>query len=96
MNNYKITTQGIAHIAERLLTVCKTTAFDGWLDAELIESKRSQEMLGAWASELEDKLNSGDGDEIEISSDLTKSGHVEWLSVPDDCVVTNEESDETL
>jgi hypothetical protein len=38
-------------------------------------------MLLSWATELEDVLNSGDSDEIEISKHDTISGHTEHLSV---------------
>jgi len=70
-------------IAEQLKAKCKPSVFDGWLDADLIDSRRSQEMLSEWAAELEDVLNSGNGDEVEISQHDTISGHTEHLSVSD-------------
>ena len=67
-----------------LVLQCKPSVFDGWLDDDLIDSRRSQEMLSAWASDLEDVLDSGNGDEIEISQHDTISGHIEFLSVTDE------------
>jgi hypothetical protein len=87
-------------IAEQLQSKCKPSVFDGWLDADLIDSRRSQEMVSAWAAELEDALNSGDGEEsvfsstvhVEISQHDTKSGHTEYLSVSEDGINVNEMS----
>ena len=84
MNNHTINEIGIKQIAEQLKSACKPSVFDGWLEDDLIESRRSQEMLSAWATELEDTLNSGNGDEIEICQHLTNSGHVEWIAVTDE------------
>ena len=84
MNIHTINEIGIKQIAEQLKSACKPSVFNGWLEDNLIESRRSQEMLSAWATELEGTLNSGNGDEIEISQHLTNSGHVEWLAVTDE------------
>lgn len=81
MKTHIINDIGMKQIAEQLRSKCKPSVFDGWLDADLIESRRSQEILSEWAAELEDVLNSGNGDEIEISQHDTKSGHTEHLSV---------------
>jgi len=84
MKNHTINTNGIQQIAEQLKAQCKPNVFDGWLEDDLIGSRRSQEMLSSWATELEDVLNSGNGDEIEISQHDTISGHIELLSVTDE------------
>lgn len=81
MKSHIINENGMQQIAEQLKSKCKPSVFDGWLDADLIDSRRSQEMLSAWAADLEDVLNSGDGDEVEISQHDTISGHTEHLSV---------------
>ena len=83
MKTYTINENGMQQIVDQLKSQCKPSVFDGWLDDDLISSLRSQEMLSAWATELEDTLNSGNGDEIEISSHRTISGHIEHLSVTD-------------
>lgn len=83
MKIYTINENGMQQIVEQLKSKCKPSVFDGWLDDDLIESRRTQEMLSAWATELEDTLNSGDGEEIEISRHDTISGHTEHLSVTD-------------
>ena len=70
-------------IVDQLKSQCKPSVFDGWLEDDLIGSRRSKEMLSSWATELEDVLNSGNGDEIEISQHDTISGHTEHLSVTD-------------
>ena len=81
MKSHIINENGMQQIAEQLKSKCKPSVFDGWLDADLIESRRSQEMLSSWAAELEDVLDNGNGDEVEISQHDTKSGHTEHLSV---------------
>jgi len=83
MKMYTINENGMQQIVEQLKSKCKPSVFDGWLDDDLVESRRTQEMLSAWATELEDTLNSGDGEEIEISRHDTISGHTEHLSVTD-------------
>jgi len=83
MKTHIINDIGMKQIAEQLRSKCKPSVFDGWLDADLIESRRSQEILSEWAAELEDVLNSGNGDEVEISQHDTASGHTEHLSVSD-------------
>ena len=81
MKNHLVNKNGMQQIVDQLKSQCKPIVFDGWLDDDLIDSRRSQEMLSAWATELEDALNSGNGDEIEISQHDTISGHTEHLSV---------------
>ena len=82
---------GMQEIVETLRSSCKPSVFDGWLDDDLISSRRSQEMLCAWATELEDVLDSGIyGDEIEISSHKTISGHIGYLSVTDEGIDVEE------
>lgn len=83
MKKHTINTNGMQQIVKQLKAQCKPNVFDGWLDDDLIGSRRSQEMLSSWATELEDVLNSGNGDEIEISQHDTISGHTEHLSVTD-------------
>jgi len=84
MKKHIINEIGMQQIVEQLKAQCKPNVFDGWLDDDLIGSRRSQEMLSSWATELEDVLNSGNGDEIEISQHDTISGHIEFLSVTDE------------
>lgn len=84
MKSHTINEIGMQQIVDQLKAKCKLSVFDGWLDADLIDSRRSQEMLSAWAAELEDVLDSGAADEIEISQHDTVSGHTEHLSVTDD------------
>ena len=82
---------GLEMIRQQLLSRCKPSVVNGWLDDDLISSRRSQEMLCAWATELEDVLDSGIyGDEIEISSHKTISGHIEYLSVTDEGIDVEE------
>ena len=84
MKTHTINENGMQQIVDQLKSQCKPIVFDGWLDDDLIDSRRSQEMLSAWASELEDVLDSNNGDEIEISHNDTISGHIEFLSVTDE------------
>ena len=74
---------GLEMIRQELLSKCKPSVFDGWIDDDLIDSKRSQEMLGAWASEIEETLDADNGDFVEVSQVDTKSGHTEHLSIDD-------------
>ena len=74
---------GLEMIRQELLSKCKPSVFDGWLDDDLIDSKRSQEMLGAWASTIEDDLDSSNAYFVEVSQFDTKSGHTEHLSIDD-------------
>jgi hypothetical protein len=92
MKSHTINDIGMKQIAEQLKAKCKPSVFDGWLDDDLIDSRRSQEMLSAWAAELEDVLDSGNGDFVEISQHDTRSGHTEHLSVTDDGISIKEES----
>tara|TARA_E500000331_G_scaffold355814_1_gene412291 strand:- start:2966 stop:3265 length:300 start_codon:yes stop_codon:yes gene_type:complete len=81
MKRHTINQNGRAQIAQQLKEKTKPSVFDGWLDDDLIDSQRSQEMLSAWADELETKLDEGEGDEVEISKHDTKSGRTEFLYV---------------
>ena len=74
MKKHLVNKNGMQQIVDQLKAQCKPSVFDGWLDDDLIDSRRSQEMLSAWASELEDVLDSNNGDEIEISHNDTISG----------------------
>ena len=91
MKKHMINENGMQQIVDQLKSQCKPIVFDGWLDDDLIDSRRSQEMLSAWASELEEVLVSGNGDEIEISQNDTISGHTEHLSVTDEGIDIVEE-----
>lgn len=71
---YQVNTKGLKIIRERLAEICTAGAFYVGIDSQIVS---------AWASELEDVLNSGNGDSVEIPAYLTKSGHVEDLAVPD-------------
>ena len=74
---------GLEMIRQELLSKCKPSVFDGWIDDDLIDSKRSQEMLGAWASEIEETLDADNGDFVEVSQFDTKSGLTEHISIDD-------------
>ena len=67
MKTHTINKHGMQQIVNQLKAKCKPSVFDGWLDDDLIDSRESKEMLGAWASDLEETLDSKNGDEIEIS-----------------------------
>jgi len=83
IKTHRVNKSGLEMIRKELLSRCKPSVYDGWLDDDLIESKRSQEMLGAWANEIESALDAGNGDFVEIGSHITKSGHVEHLEIAD-------------
>tara|TARA_R110002126_G_scaffold82511_1_gene202299 strand:- start:2006 stop:2278 length:273 start_codon:yes stop_codon:yes gene_type:complete len=83
MKKHIINEIGMQQIVDQLKSQCKPSVFDGWLEDDLIGSRRSKEMLSSWATEIEDMLNSGNGNEIEISQHDTISGHTEHLSVTD-------------
>lgn len=89
MTSHIINENGMQQIVDQLKAKCKPSVFDGWLDDDLVNSRRSQEMVSQWAAELEDVLDAGNGDEIEISQHDTKSGHTEYLSVTDDGININ-------
>jgi len=78
---HKVNKIGLEMIRQELLSICKPSVFDGWLDDDLIESKRSQEMLGAWASEIETLLDADEGDFVEVSKFDTKSGRTEFVEI---------------
>ena len=71
-------------IRQELLSICKPSVFDGWLDDDLIDSRESKEMVSSWASDLEAVLDQENGDEIEISEHQTISGHTEFIYVTDE------------
>ena len=83
MKIHRVNAMGLEMIRQELLSKCKPSVFNGWLDDDLVHSKESQDMLLAWASELEDVLDAANGDSIEVSQFDTKSGHVEDLSISD-------------
>lgn len=83
MKIHRVNAVGLEMIRQELLSRCKPSVFDGWLGDDLASSSRSQEMLGAWASEIEEALDADNGDFVEISSSDTKSGHVEHLEIDD-------------
>ena len=83
MEIHRVNAVGLQMIRQELLSRCKPSVFDGWLDDDLIESKRSQEMLGGWASEIEESLDACNAYFVEIGSHMTKSGHVEHLEIDD-------------
>ena len=92
MKMHRVNKVGLEMIRQELLSRCKPSVFNGWLDDDLVHSKESQDMLLAWASELEDVLDADNGDSIEVKQFYTKSGHVEDLSISDSGIdVTFEE-----
>ena len=83
---------GLEMIRQELLSRCKSSVFGGWLGDDLIHSKESQNIIGAWATNLEEALDADNGDFVEVCWSMTKSGHVEDLSIRDSGVdVTFEE-----
>tara|TARA_X000001382_G_scaffold123507_1_gene107363 strand:- start:4082 stop:4402 length:321 start_codon:yes stop_codon:yes gene_type:complete len=78
---------GLEMIRQELLSKCKSSAFSGWREDDLIESKRSQEMLKWWASDIkaliEEDLDSSNAYFVQIDSHLTKSGRFEHISIDD-------------
>jgi len=92
MKIHTVNKLGLEMIRQELLSKCKPSIFDGWLDDDLIDSKRSQEMLSEWASEIEDDLDFGNPYFVQIGHHQTKSGHVEHLEIDDSGIdVTFEE-----
>ena len=83
IKKHRVNQSGLEMIRQKLRSRCKPSVFDGWLDDDLIDSKRSQEILGAWASEIEEVLDADNGDYVEISCFDTKSGHTEHLEIDD-------------
>tara|TARA_R110000851_G_scaffold2619_1_gene10710 strand:+ start:29 stop:316 length:288 start_codon:yes stop_codon:yes gene_type:complete len=88
MKTHTINKHGMQQIVNQLKAKCKPSVFDGWLDDDLIDSRESKAMLGAWASDLEETLDSKNGDEIEISEHQTISGHTEFIYVTDEGIDT--------
>ena len=84
MKTHTINTNGIQQIVDQLKAKGKPSSFNGWLDDDLIDSRESKEMLSAWASDLEETLDSENGNEIEISEHHTISGHIEFIYVTDE------------
>lgn len=92
MKMHRVNKVGLEMIRQELLSRCKPSVFNGWLDDDLVHSKESQDMLLAWASEIEEALDADNGDFVEVSQFYTKSGHVEHLSIDDSGIdVTFEE-----
>ena len=83
MKIHRVNKLGLEMIRQELISKCKPSVFDGWLDDDLIDSKSSQEMLGAWANDLEEALDADNGDFVEVCWSMTESGHVEHLSISD-------------
>ena len=88
MKTHTINKHGMQQIVNQLKAKCKPSVFDGWLDDDLIDSRESKAMLSAWASDLEETLDSENGDEIEISEHQTISGHTEFIYVTDEGIDT--------
>ena len=83
IKTHRVNKSGLEMIRQELLSKCKPSVYDGCLDDDLINSKSAQEMLGAWASDIEETLDADNGNSVEISSFDTKSGHVEHLEIDD-------------
>ena len=83
MKMHKVNKVGLEMIRQELLSRCKPSVFIEWLDDPLASSSMAQDMLLAWASEIEEALDADNGDFVEISSSDTKSGHVEHLEIDD-------------
>ena len=83
IKRHKVNKSGLEMIRQELLTKCKPSVFNGWLDDDLVSSKESQNMIGAWASDLEEALDADNGDFVEVCWSMTESGHVEHLSISD-------------
>ena len=83
MKIHRVNAMGLEMIRQELLSKCKPSVFDGWLDDDLIDSKRSKEMIGEWASVIEDDLNASNGYFVQLDSHQTKSGHFEHLEIDD-------------
>ena len=94
MKIHRVNAVGLEMIRLELLSRCKPSVFDGWLDDDLASSSRSQEMLGAWASESEEALDADNGGFVEVSSSDTRSGHVEHLEINHSGIDVSFEEDE--
>ena len=81
IKSHTVNKLGLEMIRQELLSRCKSSVFGGWLGDDLIHSKESQNMIGAWAGDLEDALDADNGDFVEVCWSMTKSGHVEHLSI---------------
>tara|TARA_R110002033_G_scaffold15382_1_gene43693 strand:- start:3063 stop:3347 length:285 start_codon:yes stop_codon:yes gene_type:complete len=83
MKMHKVNKVGLEMIRQELLSRCKPSVFIEWLDDPLASSSMAQEMLSAWASDIEETLDANNSDFVEISASYTKSGHVEHLEIDD-------------
>jgi hypothetical protein len=83
MKIHKVNAVGLEMIRQELLSRCKPSVFIEWLDDPLASSSMAQEMLSAWASDIEEALDANNSDFVEISASYTKSGHVEHLEIDD-------------
>jgi hypothetical protein len=82
--NVQINNIGLEEIRQTLIERTKPTIWDGYLtEAGLRDCGYTMEMLGAWASDLEDDINIQgiNGGSVEIQAHMTKSGHVEDFTV---------------
>mgnify|MGYP003659885014 CR=1 FL=1 len=74
---------GLEMIRQELLSRCKPSVFIEWLDDPLASSSMAQEMLSAWASDIEEALDANNSDSVKIRASYTKSGHFEHLEIDD-------------
>jgi len=75
---------GLEEIREQLIERTLESVWDGWLtDEDLKDSKHTMRLLHEWAWMLEDDIDIQgiDGGGVEMSRYITKSGHVEMLTV---------------
>ena len=75
---------GLEEIREQLINQTLESVWDGWLtDEDLKDSSHTMHMLYEWAETLEDDIDIQgiDGGSVEMSRFITKSGHVETLTV---------------
>lgn len=83
MKLHTVNKLGLEMIRQQLLSRCKASVYNGWLDDDLVGSREQRNMLEAWAMEIESALDADNGDFVEISNFDTKSGHVEHLEIDD-------------
>ena len=76
--------RGMEHIRLSLVEQCNPGAFLDELDEPVVAGREPCETLCEWASRLEEMLQSGNGNEVEIPAHLTKTGQIGWLSAPTD------------
>jgi|TARA_R110000803_G_scaffold187932_1_gene250307 hypothetical protein len=86
---YELNEFGIEQIRQQLINILKPTPASEWLNDEFDGSIQQGNMLFAWACDLEQQMDEyvsfGNADpsgaEVEVDSYLTKSGHVQSISV---------------